>query len=388
MKRLFTVILIFSLLSSCAFNETKPKENKIKTSSNALLKGIWLSCYELDFSDKSEKGFTTNINRIFRDIKGKGFNAVFVHVRSHADAYYKSKYFPISAFISKKQGEDLKFDPLNTMCYFAKIYKLQLHAWINPFRITATKDTSALCENNPALKMIKSNRREVRFANGGYYFNPSYESVRTLILNGVEEVAKNFPVDGIHFDDYFYPTTEKDFDDKEYAKYKKSASSPMSLYDFRRENINKLIKDVYQICHKYGKVFGVSPHCSFYYNYNTQYADIEKWCNEKGYIDYIAPQIYFGFHTNEKTEDNQPLKFKECLDYWLKITCKKTIYVGLALYKCGTENEWTKHEDIIARQINYVNKQSTNGFIIFSYSYLNLNKAETNNIIKAISATR
>ncbi|MEE1003546.1 MAG: family 10 glycosylhydrolase [Acutalibacteraceae bacterium] len=384
MKKLFTIILIFSLLSSCAYKESNPYENETKDSTNSSLKGIWLSCYELDFSDKSEKGFTTNINKIFSDIKAKGFNAVFVHVRSHADAYYSSKYFPTSAFISKKQGEILNFDPLNTMCYFAKIYKLEIHAWINPFRITSTTDLSALAENNPALKMIKSNSREVRLANGGYYFNPAYESVRKLILNGVEEVAKNYPVDGIHFDDYFYPTTEKEFDDQEYEKYKKTASSPLSLYDFRRDNINKLIKDVYKTCHKYGKIFGVSPHCSFYYNYNTQYADIEKWCNEKGYIDYIAPQIYFGFKTNEKTEDNQPLKFKACLDYWLERTKNKPIYIGLALYKCGTDNEWANYDNIIARQIKYLNTKLTNGFIVFSYSYLKQNKSETENMQKAI----
>ena len=101
-------------------------------------------------------------------------------------------------------------------------------------------------------------------------------------------------------------------------------------------------------------------------------------------MDYIAPQIYFEFETNEKTEDNQPLNFKECLDYWLKRTYKKPVYIGLALYKCGTDGEWSKSKDIIARQIKYTYTKPTNGFIIFSYSYLSTNKQETNNLVKII----
>lgn len=375
------------MLSSCNFkgSSSLPKKSKASKSSKAfVLKGVWLSCYELDFSDKSEKGFTENISRIFSDIKAKGFNAVFVHIRSHSDAYYKSDYFPSSAFIANFQGDKLSYDPLETMCYFAKIFKLQIHAWINPFRITSTNDISGLSKSNPAFNLIKTKSRKVRSANGGYYYNPAYKSVRKLILNGVEEVAKKYEVDGIHFDDYFYPTTEKDFDDKEYSEYKKSTNSKASLYDFRRENINKLVKSVYDVCHKYGKNFGISPHCSFYYNFNTQYADIEKWCKEDGYIDYIAPQIYFGFETAEKTEDNQPLRFKECLNYWLERTYNKPVFIGLALYKCGTDGEWSDSKDIIARQIKYLNTKPTNGFIIFSYSYLKKNKQETKNLVKAI----
>ncbi len=386
MKKILCILLCLLLLSSCSYQSIKIEDDSPVDNPDSTLKGVWLSCYELDFKEKTEAGFTQNINKIFKDIKNKGFNAVFVHVRSHSDAYYKSDYFPYSVYISEKQGQDPGFDPLNTMCYFAKIHKLEIHAWINPLRILTNEYITSLSENNPALRYIKSNSREVRKVNGGYYYNPAYESIRKLIVNGVEEVAKNYSVDGIHFDDYFYPTTDKSFDDKEYSQYKKSAASSLSLYDFRRENINKLVKEIYSVCHKYNKIFGISPHCSFYYNYNTQYADIEKWCKENGYIDYIAPQIYFEFETNETTEDNQPLAFKECLDYWLKRTCNKPIYIGLGLYKCGTENEWTESNNMIAKQIKYLKNKQTDGFIIFSYSYFEKNKIETKNICKVIKS--
>ena len=385
MKKLLILLIFPLILTSCT-----PKKSNISTesrSSDSKLKGVWISCYELTFSDKSETGFTTKINQMFSDIKGKGFNAVFVHVRSHCDAYYKSNYFPYSSFISEKQGVNPGYDPLKIMCYFAKIYKLQIHAWINPFRISTTDDISILSTDNPALKYIKADSGEVKKTNIGYYFNPAYESVRKLIVKGVEEIAKNYTVDGMHFDDYFYPTTDASFDKKEYSDYKKNNNSSTTLEDFRRDNVNKLIKEVYNISHKYGKTFGISPHCSFYYNYNVQYGDVEKWCNEDGYIDYIAPQIYFDFTTKETTEDNQPLSFKGCLEYWLNKTKNNTVYIGLALYKSGTEGEWAESNNIIARQIKYLNSKSTNGFIIFSYSYLSKNKEETENIIKAIKTS-
>lgn len=384
MKKLFVILLIPFLISSCGVNKTKSEKTSENTSE---LKGVWLSCYELDFDDKSETGFAKKINSIFSDIKSMGFNTVFVHARSHCDAFYNSEYFPYSAFISGKQGKNPGYDPLKIMCYFAKIHNLQIHAWINPFRITSNTDTSNLSDDNPALKYIKSGTGEVKKTNSGYYFNPSYKSIRTLIINGIKEILENYSVEGIHFDDYFYPTTEESFDKAEYEKYRQSNDVDITLDDFRRENINLLIKDVYSITKKYNKTFGISPHCSFYYNYNIQYADVEKWCENEGYIDYIAPQIYFGFEEKSKTEDNQPLSFKECLEYWKKKTKNKTMYIGLAIYKCGTEKEWLKKDDVISRQINYLRNSKANGFIIFSYSYFELNKIETSNLIKEIKAS-
>lgn len=385
--KIISVLISFMLLfCSCSINvSNKNSTNDFNLSksrkSSEIIKGVWISCYELDFKDKSRTAFIKKINEIFTDIKNKNFNAVFVHVRSHSDAYYESDYFPFSSFIVENQGENPGYDPLEIMCYLSNIHKLQIHAWINPFRITSTDDISGLSTDNPAYNMIKSNSREVRKTKNGYYYNPSYKSVRTLIINGIEELLKNYDINGIHFDDYFYPTSDKTFDDKEFNEFKKQNNSSLSLEDWRRENINKLIKNVYKTSHKYNKIFGVSPHCSFYYNYNIQYADINKWCNSDGYIDYIAPQIYFDFETDEKTEDMQPLAFKECLSYWEKSTGDTPLYIGLALYKCGTEGEWAECNDVIARQIKYTLTTTAKGYIVFSYSYFAKNKEETNNIV-------
>lgn len=387
MKRLFALILMLLLLSSCTFHMNPKKESEETTKStckSSTIKGVWISCYELNFSDKSEINFVKQIDKMFCDIKHKGFNTVFVHVRSHCDAFYKSKYYPFSSFVSGKQGVDPGYDPLEIMCYFANMYSLKIHAWINPFRILSDDNVDSLSENNPAKQLIISKSNKVKFVSGGYYFNPAYKSVRTLIINGIKEILENYNIDGIHFDDYFYPTTDKSFDKAEYEK----ANTSLSLYDWRRENINKLVKQVYKTVKKSDKIFGISPHCSFYYNYNTQYADIEKWCKQQNYIDYIAPQIYFGFETNEKTEESQPLSFKKCFQYWKKHSFNKPMYIGLALYKCGDEDgEWKIKSDIISRQIKYLIENKADGYIVFSYSYFDKNKTEISNAIKIIKAS-
>lgn len=371
MKKIFCLILCFLLLTSCA----KPIEKR--KNYNNKLKGIWISCYELSFKNKSKQHFTKRIDKMLLEIKQNGFNTIFVHIRSHSDSFYKSKIFPISAFVANKQGEKIDFDPLEIILYFAKIYSLKVHAWINPFRVLIGNNIKPLSPKNPAYKLIKENDRRVRKTADGYFYNPSYKWVRNLILSGIEEVLKNYEIEGIHFDDYFYPTTDKNFD---FIEYKNSKSS-LSLDNWRRENINKLVKSVYKLTHKYGKIFGISPHCSFYYNYYLQYADIEKWCNQNGFIDYIAPQIYYGFYEKEVTPKKQPLAFKKCLDYWNKRVKTKPVYIGLSLYRCEEKGEFKKDNKIIAKQA-LLSIKKADGFIVFSYSYMNRNKNQIKNLVK------
>ncbi len=377
MKRIFCILFCLFFLASCS----KTPETKANIYNNKL-KGIWISCYELSFKNKSKQAFSSNIDRIFFDIKQKGFDTIFVHIRSHSDAYYKSKIFPISAFVAEKQGANLDFDPLSIILYFAEIYSLKVHAWINPFRVLIDNNTKFLSPKNPAYALIKKNDRRVRNTGEGYYYNPAYEWVRNIILSGIEEVLQNYNVEGIHFDDYFYPTTDKSFDDEEY----KQSKSSLSLENWRRENIDKLIKSVYRLTHKYQKKFGVSPHCSFYYNHYQQYADIEKWCKNRGFIDYIAPQIYYGFKEKEITPQKQPLKFKECLEYWNNKVKNIPVYIGLGLYRCEEKGEFKEDNSIIAKQMELSCKKA-DGFIIFSYSYLKRNKKQTENIVKNLKPT-
>ena len=317
-------------------------------------------------------------------MKSNGFNRVTVQVRPFADAFYKSDYFPVSSYCFKEQGSELIFDPLEIMVESAHKYKLSIEAWINPYRVSNSDDFSQLSKNNKAVEWQGTDNLIV--CDSGIYFNPASDEVIKLISNGVREIAENYDVDSICFDDYFYPNTDESIDKSSYTAYKKSKGDK-SLADWRRENVNKMIQSVYSTVKSVDEniTFGVSPASNAESNYNTLYADTKKWCTEKGYVDYICPQIYFGFQN-----ENQP--FMKTTKNWVQMAdC--TLYVALPLYKAEKEdefagdngkNEFIDNNNIIARQVTYLSKLSdVKGYYVFSYSSLKDND-ETNNLYSAM----
>ena len=171
----------------------------------------------------------------------------------------------------------------------------------------------------------------------------------------MRELLQKYDVDGIHFDDYFYPTTDEEFDRESYESYKKSAKSPLPLADWRRANVDALISGCKTAIELSGKnvVFSISPAASIEKNYNTLYADIGGW-TQKGYLDEVIPQLYFGF--DYKDED---FRFNNLISEWKKLCEKNTavkLKIGLAPYKIGTiseadGNEWQENSDILLRQL-------------------------------------
>ena len=209
------------------------------------------------------------------------------------------------------------------------------------------------------------------------YFNPAKEEVKDLIVEGVSEVVENYDIDGVQFDDYFYPTSKPEFDSASYKAYCKNTSSPLSLGDWRRRNVNVMVKSVYAQIKKIKDIpFGISPAAAISSdksdrNYNEIYADIYTWVSNKNYIDYIAPQLYFGYNYNI-----EEFKFSNLLTAWYELT-KDTdvkLYVGLAPYKIDTEDkgstEWQTDEKIISRQIDDTLKIGADGFMLYSYNYV------------------
>ncbi len=205
------------------------------------------------------------------------------------------------------------------------------------------------------------------------YFNPASNDVKELIVNGVKEIVENYAVDAIHFDDYFYPSKSKEVDKNEYSAYVKSGGD-LSLSDWRRENVSDMVKSVYSAVKKVNSTieFGISPQSKISANYNNLYADVERWATEDGYVDYICPQIYFGFY-------NEAQPFTKTAKDWAELTTSCRLYVGLPLYKSGQEdkfastdtdyaiNEFKDNHNIISRQISYLNQlENVNGFYIYS----------------------
>ena len=391
MKKLFclTLCLLF-VLSGCSKNSTENMSSfAVETAApiREISSGVWLSFYEIDTLLKSQKGFKTEFNKIVEELNEFGISELYFHLRSHCDSVVKSQYFP-----QRDSAKTVNYDILNYVITKCHENGIKVYGWINPYRVTAThSDISKLPENSPALRWLKDgdsqNDRNVVVMDG-IYLNPAEAEVRKLVVDGVRELLKTYDLDGIHFDDYFYPTTDPDFDKISYETYKNKTKNPLSLADWRRENVNALISETHTAVKSAGEnmIFSVSPAGEIDKNYDSFYADVKYWVTG-GLIDEIIPQIYFGLNHTESD-----FNFPKLLKTWTKL-CKKSkvnLKIGLASYKIGTESdtdgdEWQKNSDILARQVALCRQNSKVCGVVF-YSYTALfssepqNTAERNNL--------
>lgn len=372
MKKIFlflvaTILLVF--LYGCNEYNSNP------TIKNNEMRAIWISYYEYDIKGLNYNDFKVRINEMFDNIKSVGLNTVIVHTRANADSIYKSEYFPYSDIIKDESGQAPEYDPLEYMVNAAHERNLSIHAWINPFRVSnKSSDITTLCENHIARQWYENEetKNNVIPFNEKIYFNPASPDVRKLIINGVREIINRYEVDGIHIDDYFYPTTDESFDKISYSKYLENCSSPLSLTEWRIANINTLISEIWKITNSKEIMLGISPsaHIDEEYFLKNGYANIKEWLKFVGFADYITPQIYWGFDYSDKE-----YRFDVMLKKWVDLKRDKDVMLipGLAAYKIGTEDtndEWINNSDILKRQVMLLREQNCSGFALFSYSYL------------------
>lgn len=369
MKKLILIIIIFFLL--VVFYTPNIKENDTrKKEENNELRAIFISYIELQkyIKNKDTNSIKENIDKMINNIKDNNFNMIILQVRSFSDAIYKSDYYPWSKVVSSSEGIDPGIDVLSYFIEKSHSKNIELHAWINPYRIRTTNDTSDISKDNVAYKWLNTNN--VKVSDNGIYYNPASNEVINLIVNGVDELVNNYDIDGIHLDDYFYTVDDIDLDN--YNDYKKTHN--ISLSDYRLLVVNNLIKKIHKITKKKNILFGISPDGNIDNNYNKNYADVYKWGSSNTYVDYLMPQLYYGFY-------NEVKPFYNTLKEWNEVVKNSNVKIipALSLYKCGIkdvyaksgENEWIENDDIIMRQIitsrhldNYI------GFSIFRYDYM------------------
>lgn len=406
-----TVIMLCCIRSSDDRIEMHPNNaavnNIVKTESEPSskkhvfhegeMRGVWIPYFNISNgnSSMSEKEFCEHFDKVISVAKDNGINTLFVHVRSHCDALYNSEIYPYSDIFTGQQGVAPDYDPLSYMIEASHNAGLEFHAWINPYRVQTDSNPSQLSENNPCYQWLNDsdteNDRNVIEYEGGLYLNPATNDVRSLIINGVRELAENYDIDGIHLDDYFYVFTESEFDSVEYTEYTEnisSGSTPLTLEEWRRANVNVLISGIYATVKNIDKniIFGISPQGNME-NDMSMGADIYSWCSQSGYIDYIAPQIYYN-------SENPLLPYEETLESWKNIITNNNIklYIGLALYKAGSNDDdgtWEKSDNIISKQIEYSRSSNTDGFILYSWEYLQSEQtaAEVANITEVLEKT-
>lgn len=380
MKReYFLILIIFLLLLVYIFIKEENLERKEETLEK---RAVFISYIELgnNLRGKSSKDMKETINNMIKNIDNFGFNMIILQIRSFSDAIYKSNIYPSSRSVVNKEGETLHFDILKYFIKESHNKKIELHAWINPYRISNTTDISIISKDNPAYKLLNTNNIKI-IDNVGIYYNPASSKVETLILKGIDEVIKNYDVDGIHFDDYFYPKSS-DIDKDEYEKAKE-VNNNLTIQEFRLNTISSLIKKTYNLIKNYDKsiLFGISPDGNIDNNYNSNYVDTRLFCTESGYIDYIMPQVYYGFLNSTKP-------FEETIKSWNNlITNKIDLIPALAFYKTGNidkyakegVNEWIEYNNIISREVLLSRELSNyNGFALFRYdSIFGSNLTET-----------
>lgn len=379
MKRIFVICLaVILLFSSCTVpqkeNPNMSEENTQNANIAKRIVAAWIYYNEIENfvkNSNSESEFTENIENAVDRLTQYAVNTIVLHVRAFDDAFYKSDIFPVSKYCADSNG-NLKFDVLKCFVEVCREKGVKLWCWINPYRINKADDISVIKKGYFQYDALNSKNEQmlIRSANGVYY-NPADGQVKHHIIDGIREILENYDVDGIHFDDYFYPRTDKDFDSSYYDKYK-SDGGILSLSDFRRENVNSLIYSVCALTRKYGKVFSISPISNIEQNVNSYYANVKLWATSQSYVDYIIPQIYFGF-------ENSVQPFAETLKKWIELTGDSgKLLIGLAVYKSGTtdsyaktgKDEW-KSRDVISKEIDFICKNYKNvGFVYYSASFI------------------
>lgn len=348
------------------------------------LRGAWISTVEnIDWPAKGDTNPASqraDFVALLDELQAAGINAVFAQVRPTADSFFPSEYFPWSHWLTGEQGvaPDDHYDPLAFMIEEAHKRNMEFHAWINPFRISMHNQLDALVETHPA----RQHPDWVVEYEGKLYFNPGVAEARSYILEAVNEIVEKYDVDGIHMDDYFYPyPSSQVFNDASQYEAYVAGGGTLGLADWRRSNVNMVVSGLYETikASKSYVKFGISPFgiwknkasdptgsaTNGLESYSAIYADTRTWI-KLGWVDYIAPQIYWHFGYNAAAYD-------VLVDWWLNEVEQYAqvhdvhLYIGHATYKVGTT--FWEHPDQLPAQLRYNQDKQVSGSILFSSNH-------------------
>lgn len=339
-----------------------------------MAEGLFLGA---DGNPHGEKRFAYNAKQIMQNIKNDGYNTVLLQMRPFADSFYKSAYYPLSSFVTgsySKQSVD--YDAVEILVAAAHAEGLSIHGWINPMRCMTNKELAALTGDWAITEWYGkmgdgTEQGEYMFAGtdaGGtsrLYLNPAYEEVRSLIINGVDEILATYHVDGIFMDDYFYPEEVASRTEIDALAYAALGDNYASVQEFRRDNVNKLIRGIYSKVKEHGEdyIYGISPNGHISYAYSTECADIYTWCSNPGYCDVMYPQLYYGMLHGENS-------VSALMEQWDKVLTQPDIKLVpvLTLHKAGNNDAWAIYEDAKTEWVDY------DDVLLSSLTYLLINE--------------
>ena len=374
--------LTYYLLRSIpAGNNAEPAPSPQTAPNPALPSGEWRAVWvsylefaEMDFSSKA--AFRADAAALMDNCLSLGLNTVIAQVRPFGDALYRSSLFPWSHLCTGVQGQAPGFDPLDVLLTEAHARGLSLEAWVNPYRLRSSASMPpAIAENS----LLNAHPEWVCTVNEGAYLNPAIPEAADYVVQGVAELVQNYAVDGIHFDDYFYPTTDPSIDAAQFA-----ASGETDLTAWRRTNVTRLVKAAHDAVKAADPTlrFGVSPQGNPDNDRNEQYTDLSVWLTASGadaVVDYLCPQIYWGYGYTLSSGSTR-FAFENITAEWLALPRAEStaLYFGLGAYRVGVGDGGANADSVsqwctgsaLARQVTDLRSAGAGGWALYRYGSL------------------
>ncbi len=390
MRRTIGLLLVFLVASCGVFRNTSPAPKR-------EFRGVWIATVaNIDWPKDPNAPWETQQEEFIRILdfyKDLNFNAVIVQVRTAGDAFYPTDLAPWSRYLTGKEGKaPFTTDPLEWMVKTSHEKGMEFHAWLNPYRATMSLDTVSLAEEHD----LKKHPEWMLPYGNKYYYNPGLPEVQEKLTSIMEEIVLNYPVDAIHFDDYFYPykiSGEKFNDSTAFREY---ARPGQSIDDWRRSNVDSLVKKIHVAIkkHKPWVQFGISPFGVWknkdtdprgsdtkagQTTYEDLYADPLLWM-EQGWIDYLIPQVYWSM-------DYEPASHRKIVSWWSDNKSTANLYIGNGAYKVknNPDKAWDQ-KDELRQQVEYARDSGgIQGNAYFSAkSLMNTEKEVVNTLEKGL----
>ncbi|MFC4097945.1 glycoside hydrolase family 10 protein [Euzebyella saccharophila] len=387
--RLLTYLFLAGLITSCSAYKKGPQPKR-------EFRGFWVATVVNIDWPKNPNDEIAKKKRDYLDLldyyEELKFNAAIVQVRTAGDAFYKSDFAPWSRYLTGEEGKapkDSSEDILTWMVQETHKRGMEFHAWLNPYRATFNLDTLNLAADHDFYQhpnwMIKYGKK--------YYYNPGLPEVQDHMASIITELVNNYKIDGIHYDDYFYPYTIKDEIFNDSLAYQKYQLPGQNLEDWRRSNMDSLIKKSFEVTknNKPWVQFGVSPFGVWknkstdprgsdtqagQTTYENLYADPLLWM-EKGWLDYIVPQLYWSMELSVASH-------KKLVDWWSENSTNTQLYIGNGPYKIenNSDKAWNRKKEL-PDQILYARKnENVDGNVFFSAKSLKEKKKKHERILK------
>lgn len=348
------------------------------------MKALWISQFDMasvyasGARQRDKEEFTKLLQRILDNAASNHYNTIIYQVRPYADSMYPSDVCPPCSMVTGTYANEHEYDPFEILVSEAHERGFSVQAWINPMRAMLVKEIRYVSDKYRIRQWYNDTQLRARYlpvVSDRVYLNIGEPAVRELIVDGAKELLSRYDVDGLHMDDYFYPTTDPSFDRVSYGEYTKNGGKG-DIARYRKTVLSELVHSLYEAVKESGegRIFGISPAGNMQTVINSHYADVRTWCSDDGYIDYICPQVYFGF-------EHATVPFDKTCEKWQSIIKNDNVdlIIGMSLGKAKSgvdnyagsgKNEWSEHKDILQRCLQFTETlPKCKGVAYFCYQY-------------------